>query len=97
MTHHELNSFITYSINESWLPGLKAFLQSTTTHFFFLSMNFDEQKIFIERIIKLIKDVQDLKVKRSFFMNIIEDIMTKRPYVKHFTLHLLEGGFMGYE
>lgn len=91
MTAQDFNSFISYAFQELWLNGVKTFLQSHAAHFYFQNaFHFDEQRIFIERVIKSIIEFQDIKQKRLFWHGVIEDILTRKPYVKHLALFLLE-------
>lgn len=34
----------------------------------------------------------DMKLRKTYWTVILEETLTKKPYVKHLVLHLLEGG-----
>lgn len=75
-----------------WITGLKTFLGSHAVHFFFTTMNADEQKIFVERVVKFIYDMDDVKNKKTFATQIIEGVFSHRPYAKDLVLVMLETG-----
>lgn len=55
-------------------------------------MQFDEQKLLFERIIKAVQDIEDVKVRKNFSISLVEDVLTKKPYTKPATMILLNGG-----
>lgn len=74
------------------MAGLKSFLSSNAVHFYFTTLSFDEQKIFVERVVKFIFDMEDVKSKKAFSTTIVEGIFTHRPYAKDLVLVMLENG-----
>ena len=52
-------------------------------------MPFDEQKILIERIIKSVEGIEDVKLRKNYSIGIVEDIITKKPYTKPITIVML--------
>lgn len=90
ITTTDLVSFITLSLNDKWLPGVKTFLQSETAQFYFQSLSFDEQKLLVERIVKNINDIEDQYQRKQFIQNVINECLTRRPYSKHLFVSLIE-------
>ena len=52
-------------------------------------MTFDEQKLLIEKIIKSVEGIEDVKVRKTYSIGLVEDILTKRPYTKPITIVML--------
>lgn len=84
----DFNSFVSYCLSNKWVAGLKAFLSSPVGHFYFTTLSVDEQKILVERTVKYIGDIEDIKVKKAFYTAIVEGIFTHRPYAKDLVLVL---------
>jgi hypothetical protein len=73
--------------------GLKALLGSPTAHFVFTAvLNLDEQRIFVESVIKFVMDIEDAKLRKAFWLGIMEDVLAKKPFAKWLSLILLESG-----
>jgi len=73
--------------------GLKALLGSPTAHFLFTAiLNLDEQRIFVESIIKSVMDIEDPKLRKAFWLGIMEDVLANKPFAKLLSLILLESG-----
>jgi hypothetical protein len=53
-------------------------------------LSFEEQRLFVERIVKFISDLEDAVQKRQYISNIIEECLTRRPYSKHLVCVLIE-------
>ena len=92
LTKQDFNSFVSQALYIKWLPGLRAFLASPAVHFFFTTMTFEEQKIFVERVVNFIGGMDDLKNRKAFVTQIIEGIFTHRPYVKDLVLTMADKG-----
>lgn len=61
LTTQDLNSFLSITLHERWLGGVKAFLASPVAQFYFTVLSFEEQKLLVERIVKAINDIEDAK------------------------------------
>jgi len=86
LTKQDFNSFVSQALYNRWVNGLKAFLASPAVHFFFTTLTFDEQKIFVERVAKFIGDMDDAKSRKLFATSVIEGVFSHRPYVKDLVL-----------
>jgi len=49
---------------DRWIAGVKTFLLSETAQFYFSALNFEEQRLLVERIIKMINDIEDAGLKK---------------------------------
>jgi hypothetical protein len=86
-----LNSFITYAIEDQWIIGLKTFMQSSAAHFVFTAtMDYSEQSNLLSRILRACYEIEDAKIKKHFWGQIVEEVLTRRPYAKHFAINLLD-------
>lgn len=65
LTKTDFNSFVSLALKRKWSAGLRTFLSSPAVHFFFTTLTVDEQKIFVERVVKFINDMQDVKTKKT--------------------------------
>lgn len=83
-------------MRHNWVAGLKTFLWSPTGQFYYSSMLNEDQKAIPHRIARYIEDIEDEKTYKTFFP-IIEDTLTKKPYVKNITLVLFENPKPAYQ
>ena len=87
----DLNSFITYAIEDQWITGLKTFMQSSAAHFVFAAtLEHSEQSNLLSRILRACYEIEDAKIKKHFWTQIVEEVLTRRPYAKHLAMHLLD-------
>lgn len=59
-------------------------------------MQFDEQKLFVERIVKYISDIEEINTKKSLISNLIDECLSRKPYSKHLLVALVEGNLKNY-
>jgi hypothetical protein len=86
---------VSQCLYNNWVNGLKIFLSAPSVHFYFTTLSFDEQKILVERVVKFIGDIDDVKTKKLFVAAIVEGVFTHRPYVKDLVLALADIGATG--
>ena len=89
-TTQDFASFIAVATQEKWLAGLKTFLWASGVQFAFTTVEEGEKKKLVSELIVGIEAITDAKVKRNFVQGVIEDTLSKKPYVKSLTLLLLE-------
>ena len=53
-------------------------------------MLFEEQRIFVERLVKNILDIEDAKIRKTYFISLVEDCLSKKPFAKHLVPVLIE-------
>ena len=90
-TSSDFSSFISQAIYERWTQGLRTFLYSNAVQFFFSSLTWEEQRSNIDYIIRAIFSIDEVNARNAYTTGIIEENLTKRPYVKHLTNILLSG------
>lgn len=89
-SQQDFESFITVAIIEKWLPGLKIFLLSSAVQFYFTSISKESQYSVLAEVVAGINKIADEKSRKPFASTIVEDIFTRKPYVKYLTYLLLE-------
>lgn len=89
----DILSFVQLCIDEKWSQGAKVFLQSAATHVALALSGVQGQITVVDEVIKAILAIDDVKLKRAFSLALVEDVLTKRPYVRTFAFYqLLEKG-----
>lgn len=89
LTKQDFNSFVSVAVIHRWFTGLKTFLSSNVAHFFFTTMTANEQRVFVERVVKLTNTL-DAKNKKIFAASILEGVFTHRPYARDLVVVMLE-------
>ena len=85
MDSNDLTSFIILATTQNWLAGLKTFLWSPSAQFTFSTLDSQSQKDLLLSQLRAIDSIQDAVLKRSYSAAIIEETLTKKPYVKTLT------------
>ena len=86
-----MESFVQWAIRDKWLQGAKSLLTSAATQVAFQSTSVRKQTIFLENVLKVVSEIEDLKQRRNFSITLVEDILTKRPFTKYVAFLLLAG------
>jgi len=76
---------------DRWNQGLRTFLWSNTAQFFFATLPWETQRAIVDRIFRTVISIEEPKLRQTYITSILEETLTKRPYVKHLTQLLLEG------
>jgi hypothetical protein len=53
-------------------------------------MEHSEQGGLLSRIIRACMEIEDVKIKKHFWNQIVEEVLTRRPFTRHLSLLLLE-------
>lgn len=95
-TAQDLNSFVSCAFETEWFAGLKALLTSPSAQFLFTaSQTFEEQKAFVERIVRTVAVIPEVKLRKQCWAGVVEEVLTRRPFTKHMALYLMEVGSAG--
>lgn len=90
LNKHDFNSFVSYTLAHRQVAALKSFLSSPAVQFYYTSLSADEQRITVQRVVKSIGEIEDAKVKKALYTQIVETILTQRPYAQDLVLVLAE-------
>jgi hypothetical protein len=88
---YDFNSFVVQSLYEGWHIGLRTFLFSNAAQFNFSGLPWEAQRAIVDRIFRVIGEMDEPKLRHSYVSSILEETITKRPYSKHLALLLLRG------
>jgi len=78
------------AIAKKWVAGLKLFLNANYTQLFFTSLEVDTQKQMVSEVVKSISESLDASTIKNLATALLEDVLSKRPYVRSTTWILLD-------
>lgn len=80
----DISSFVQLCIFEKWAQGAKVLLTSAAAHATLSLAGAQGLADLCEKMISAILSIEDVKLRRQFSLSVVEDVLTKRPYVRTF-------------
>lgn len=91
MSYSDVLDFVEWALKDKWVAGAKAMLSSSAAYVAYSTATMAEQTNLVRIFLTMINsNVEDLKLRRTYSMCIVEDIFTMRPFTKHLAFVLLE-------